>query len=233
MKKLIFLTSLLMVLMALGWLIRDGYASVITIYDGRGSGSGWYGAQEDDEVEPNCVTGPSWDLENFLLDGTELTMVGEYNFVNGVYYAPRNKTYISGDIFLDTAPGTPGNSWGYEYAIDLDFSTMKYNVVKLDGTSNFDFVTDIDTSNPWRWESGGTIEVSGADITYTPGTHNSVSVELNFLPEGTEFTSHFTYECGNDNLMGRGIITPEPATMILLGSGLIGLAGLARRKFFK
>ena len=44
---------------------------------------------------------------------------------------------------------------------------------------------------------------------------------------------HFTYECGNDNLMGRDPVdpVPEPTTMLLVGAGMIGLAGLGRKKF--
>jgi len=49
---------------------------------------------------------------------------------------------------------------------------------------------------------------------------------------------HWAMSCANDVIEGKittggSPVVPEPATMILFGSGLIGLAGLGRRRFLK
>jgi hypothetical protein len=91
-------------------------------------------------------------------------------------------------------------------------------------------MNDVHTEGIWEW-------VSGQGVTYTnwaPGEPN------NYL--GIEDHAVMNWGSGywNDVAIGSPFITvgivevvPEPSTMILLASGLIGLAGYGRKKFFK
>jgi hypothetical protein len=235
----------------------------VTIPDGVSSGSGWYGNQEDNEVEPGNVTSQTWDLEGFYLNGSKLTIVGGYNFVHGV--TADGKTYKSGDIFIDTnGDAVYGNAvprsiqvangvttisstyYRYEYALDLDFAMMTYAVYGID---NGDTLLSVyfdqnDRSNPWRYQSGGSFISSGvigsgvlsaADV-LTYGlkgdagntVHYYITLDLSFLG-GKDFISHFTMECGNDDLMGQGHVkVPEPESLLLLAFGMFTAAGVLR-----
>jgi hypothetical protein len=239
-------------------------ANDITIPDKMGSGTGWNGAQEDQEVEPGCVGEQKWDLEAFYLDGNSLTMIGGYDFKNGA--TGNGLLFSSGDIFIDVtgdvkygpdadttgySNSTVKNKFGYDYVLDMDFDKATYKIYSLNGESNVltSYYSINQESNPWRYKCGGT-ELGSGSIAYdtlNDGqiydnyglilaglSHNTVGVDLGFLPKGTDFTVHFTMGCGNDNLMGKGTTSvPEPAPMLLLGTGLIGLAGVCRKKFIK
>jgi hypothetical protein len=237
----------------------------ITVFDGEGSGTGWYGTNEDQEVSNGCVTGQQWDLEAFKLDGSSLSLVGGYNFKNGEvdpYYSldPRNRLprYNSGDIFIDvtgnakygsTLPSQGYNanknvlnSNGWDYVLDLNMEKLTYDVFKIDAsdivsTSFFNINSD---ANPWRYVSGGEFVTSGtigyvtgltnAQTGFTGGSHNMLTVDLSFLGN-TNFTAHYTMQCGNDNIIGKGTVrVPEPTAISLLGSGFLFLAMFFRKR---
>ncbi len=238
----------------------------ITVFDGEGSGTGWYGVQEDQEISNGCVTGQVWDLEAFILDGSKLSLVGGFDFKNGVAdpyypnYQPRLPRYYSGDIFIDIdgdakygtiLNGTPNNNvtintFGWDYVLHLNMDDLTYKVYEIDANSLVETVFfDInDDANPWRWYAGGNLISDNNIIIYETGLsdaetgflgdfHNKLTVDLSFLDNGTNFTAHYTVQCGNDNIIGKGTVwVPEPAVFSLLGMGLLTLlcAGINKRK---
>lgn len=222
-----------------------------TVVGYKGIGQGL----EDQEVEPpNMVRDQRWDLEAFFQDGNILSMIGGYDFKNGY------GGYYSGDIFIETtgnvAYGDSGSSLrnGYDYVFDVDWNNGTYNVYAIDDNSTLSDVLDYNSfeSSPWRFDlqnesrlGYGTFDYYSGLTNVETGFYGDSNSNLHYkvtgfdlgilgLDPGDEFYAHFTMGCGNDNLMGHSTTAvPEPATMLLLGTGLLGLAGAGRKKFFK
>jgi len=132
-----------------------------------------------------------------------------------------NSYWISSNATASLSPNTSDNAHNYDYIFSQTFSSALTSPMTMSvWTDNFFHAIGMNGNA----SSGVTLDVP-------PGDFAAGSPRSFFLPTGTTSVQLYTYGDGTtDGVNVQFSSVPEPSSMALLGTGLIGLVPMIRRK---
>jgi len=131
------------------------------------------------------------------------------------------------DYVIQGAAHTVYGLTGFDSSILSNYILSSYN--GSTGThfrENHPYQAVISTNNIGLGYAEYSVDTTTRDLTI------SLNADLIFLGDAQNFIIAWTPECANDVIYEHASV-PEPTQMLLLGTALIGLAGIGRKKFFK
>jgi hypothetical protein len=233
--------------MLLVFLLIGASAAADSIYTWKDNTIHWQGYGISSENSTDTIGEPNITGGNLVVSDS-----GYLKSISYTFTAPPGWTFPimkPGDLFLDT---NNDKSWDYVLSLGYDNGTHKYVPTGIITLYQINFntagylITGADNSGYW---SGygirnnhpyayydfsnavnlGSGSISGG-ITSVPSSPFTYTLPVNAISVSGPLTFAFGENCANDVIYETVNTVPEPSSLLLLGGGMVALAGLLRRR---